>query len=528
MGYMELGDELEKALEIMRNEKKAYKDYLPMEAIQEGNRLAGKMAESQKDVRKNIAERIWHEIPYESPHAAVWWYSVLIGMIKDASMFIAFLQYIRKRKDAFSLNTQYFLYSQLNALYFRFPALNSEKGRIELLRFYQEIVNGFAEKISVPLKEIPFRERDENLVIVITEQFLAVNHAPTAMALDRCKILIEKMGKSVLLINSKEMLTSVGEIPFYKSVRGSFVPKYDFETEFNWQGATIPYYQCKMPMPDLWEIEQLLKEVRNMAPGWAVVIGKGGVLGNLVGRMVPSISIAMISSILCVCSKYQALNRKMTEEDTRILNQVGYPKGNVIESTCTFSKPEQKEFITREELKIPKDAFLAAVVGNRLDEEVADDFLEMLEEAVSENMRIGFIGVFQKYERRIERFPKVRERSFYLGYCEDLLSRMELCDLYVNPMRLGGGSSSVFAMLKGVPVVTLDYGDVSINAGKEFCVKDYKEMRKKIQRYCTDAEFRETMSGKARKRAGMYLDGGMEFVGIMQEAERRENARRCK
>ena len=78
------------------------------------------------------------------------------------------------------------------------------------------------------------------------------------------------------------------------------------------------------------------------------------------------------------------------------------------------------------------------------------------------------------------------------------------------------------AMFKGLPVVTIDYGDVSVNAGKEFCVKDYREMQDKILRYYEDKEYYKEMSKKAKVRTEILLDTETEFVRIMEEAERRE------
>ena len=78
------------------------------------------------------------------------------------------------------------------------------------------------------------------------------------------------------------------------------------------------------------------------------------------------------------------------------------------------------------------------------------------------------------------------------------------------------------AMFLGVPVVTVNYGDVAVNAGEAFCVKDYAEMQKKIRQYYKDKAFYEKMSETAGKRAEVLLDTEKEFVRIMQEMDKRE------
>lgn len=82
------------------------------------------------------------------------------------------------------------------------------------------------------------------------------------------------------------------------------------------------------------------------------------------------------------------------------------------------------------------------------------------------------------------------------------------------------------AMYKGVPVVTLPYGDVAVNAGKEFCVDTYTDMQKKIIEYYTNPDYYKEMSEKAVQRTKLLLNSEGEFVRVMTEMDKRE--RDCK
>lgn len=62
----------------------------------------------------------------------------------------------------------------------------------ELLAFFEEIVEDFSKEITVPLERIPLEERNPEKALIITEQFIAIQHGPTKTALDRCKCLMEK------------------------------------------------------------------------------------------------------------------------------------------------------------------------------------------------------------------------------------------------------------------------------------------------------------------------------------------------
>lgn len=100
--------------------------------------------------------------------------------------------------------------------------------------------------------------------------------------------------------------------------------------------------------------------------------------------------------------------------------------------------------------------------------------------------------------------------------------RIELCDLYVNPTRKGGGTSAVEAMYKGKPAVSVGYGDVAGIIGEEFCCADYDEMVEIIKRYSADKQFYQEQSERAYKLAEEYLDTDGEFKRILSEYQKKK------
>lgn len=176
---------------------------------------------------------------------AVWWYSVLLGMQKDVYIYKDFISFVRINGDSFSPNTQYFLFYQLAALGFRYLELINNDTRVELWKLCQEIVERFAKMISVPLNMVSEDRRNHNIVVVITEQFLATDNGPTKTALDRCKILMTALEKEVVLINTAEIVSSVGAIPFYGVMSANYVDKFLSSEAAVWKGVRIPFVQCK-------------------------------------------------------------------------------------------------------------------------------------------------------------------------------------------------------------------------------------------------------------------------------------------
>ncbi len=316
-----------------------------------------------------------------------------------------------------------------------------------------------------------------------------------------------------------------GSIPLAEVAAGNNQDLREADT-VSWKGKTFPYFQCPEMMPDADVINLMLEQVRKLKPGRVVLIGGVSILGNIIDRMIPALTLALVFSDLVITgTRYQAVGRKLTEEDEKRLKNVGFHRSHVIESTFTFDLKPQTEVVSRQELGFPEDAFVLVTVGTRLESEITDEFLGMLESIPDEKIYMVFIGDFPEYAERIRNFPVLGKRCMALGNCRDVLSRLQVCDLYVNPKRKGGGSSVVEAMVLGKPAVTIAYGDIAVNAGGEFTVDTYEEMAEQILHYCNDKKFYAEMSEKARKRADLLLDTETAFRQIMEEYERREKGR---
>lgn len=523
---MAFEDDIEAAIDMMRRERRIYKNYLSLEAMDMGYRIYNASKDLDGDILNIAVVNLIEEMPWEFPYPAVWWYSVICNIKKSSAVFLEFIRYIRNHIEAFSGNTLYYLYYQCKGMAFEFPSLDSSEGKLELWNLLLDSVKCFEQKLSVSLEPVPYEARNHNLIVVVTEQLLSPQHGPTKTALDRCKVIIDKLDKTVLLINTGEILSNVGRIPLVIERRDSGT-MYDTSDNpyilLDWKGTMIPYFQCRKHMPDVDILEELLMVMRELAPERIVSIGGSSIFTGLVSKMIPVLTVGLLPSDLeCTANSYQTLSRKMTEADIEMLKSLGFAQNHVIECVFTSSLLPQTEKISKGDLGISEEAFLLAVVGARLDTEITDEFLDMLEELEESKLQVIFLGVFQGYEAIIQKHTKLVGKVSYLGFCDDILSRMEVCDLYINPIRKGGGTSCVEAMYMGVPVITTSYGDVSINAGEEFCVRDYCEMKKKIMQYYTDELYYEKMSQIAKSRAKVLLDTETEFVKVLEEATRRE------
>lgn len=288
-------------------------------------------------------------------------------------------------------------------------SLKTEQTILLRWKLFQQVVQMYKMQIKTELKYIPWQERNHNFVLVITEQFLSMEHGPTKTALDRCRTLIRKE-KQVLLVNSAEFGQFYNDCLFYNGISGNYMRNYTDVQEIAWKDVKVPYVQCDNGMPDPEVLDMLLEMVYQLKPEYIVMIGGNSVFANLADNIVPVLAVGLSPSVMeTTMVSYQTLTRKLDEQDIRLLHQMGKTEDSIIQSVFTSGLKEQTEHITREQLGIPREAFVLAVVGARLDVEITDDFCEMLESVLGEDIVVVFWGRYIKYsEISKEKYPKLK------------------------------------------------------------------------------------------------------------------------
>lgn len=412
-----------------------------------------------------------------------------------------------------------FLFNQIKRLYIT-TGLNGKSTAVDDL--YWEVVDAWSDVLSEYLSPIPREERNKNRVVVVMLHFLNKTIAPTKTALERIKTLQDEMGKEVLCIHSREQYTNVGSLPFYGIVSGTCNENYNGLHKVDIEGQKINLYQPPFNMPDYGEYIKILTMIREYNPYEVIVLGDNCVLGELCAQMIPTVCIPMMFSSIPVkrINEYVAIGKSLTDADKEYITGAGGDLENYIESTFTFELISQNKKLSREGLGLPKDKFIVSVVGIRLDYDITEEFLNKLLELTEKGIHIAFAGKYEKYNVLCESNSLLRDNSTFVGYQNDILAFQEVCDLYVNPPRSGGGFSVVEAFYMHKPGVTLGYGDVAASSGKNFWVDNLDEMMETIIRYKEDKAFYEEMSEKAYARSLELFDSKGALQHIIDEVEK--------
>lgn len=408
-------------------------------------------------------------------------------------------------------NEKFFVLFQVIRLGFlQISSADKETG-ILIRKLYKNIFQQFKNSLNYELEKIKMNERNKDFIMIFTGQFLTLEHGPTKTALDRCYSLMKTMNKKVILINTTDLLTVKGVVPYYEISSGNILREYENRESIRYKDINIPFYQSAVDMPSLDEIKGIINLVRQYKPYFILSIGGANITADLCSSIVPVITIATVMGIPITESQFAITGKKLSQSEFDFLEEIGMPKEHAIESTFTFDFKPQVNIYTREKFNLPEDKFLLLIVGARLDYEVTKEFIEALKKTVNVGTYFVFAGNFQKYNKYIGEDDVLRGNSTYLGFQDDMLAIAELCDIYINPPRIGGQTSAAEAMFKGLPVVSLNYGDVLACAQEEFCVNNLEEITERILKLIKDKNYYKNMSQKAKNRVKVLLDTDTEL-----------------
>ena len=301
---------------------------------------------------------------------------------------------------------------------------------------YNHILREWTETLSDALTPIPADKRNKDY---ITLQYLSDTHTPTKTALERLYTLGKSMGKRVLCYNTKEQYTLKGFLPFYGAFKRHIIKEYDGSHMMSYKDYSFPFYQPVEEMPNEKVIRNLIHELRTTPPYEIIMIGDHSIIGDLCSNIVPTICIPLTFSTLPKKEhQYVATSKYLSDSMKKEMKAEGYCIDSIIESTFTFEMRPQTTTLTRAELGLPQDKFLLAVVGLRLDADVTSAFIASMEKIFDQNIHIVFAGYYEKYQDLCEQDPAFKAHTTFIGYQNDILALMEICDLFVNPPRVGG------------------------------------------------------------------------------------------
>ena len=348
---------------------------------------------------------------------------------------------------------------------------------------------------------VPVAHRNANRIVIITEQMLNDNHSPTRVVLNHI-FYLQQLGYDILVFSCPSD-AYLAEGVWYRYWHAVSTEEYHGKTMVRiFRDEQVRFHQINLCGADCMESYRgMIDFIREWNPLFVYEIGLVNAIGDMLTGMTTVVS-EMLSIKDCSVSNAQIIVR-MEENEKNIEDQINRNMESyqtqlwIKEDMPIFFEKDQIE-VTRNQLHLPEDKFLIAVVGNRLDRECGLEFVELLRNILQNIPKVGvvIIGDTKELNAHLQEY----DNSYCIGYQKHLQNVYNVMDLYLNPERAGGGYSAQMALQEGLPIVTLPGGDVAYMAEKDFTVADYEEMYAVVQRYVQDEVFRSRQRECARQR----------------------------
>jgi hypothetical protein len=349
-------------------------------------------------------------------------------------------------------------------------------------------------------------------VVILTPQFLAPPHATTLRAIEYVNTLRD-LGKTPIIVESHpfQRVSPIAFVPPFSSNRNPNLRAID---KVDIGGAGVEYYRIASETFTLSDLVQTTALISALSPELVIAIGCPFISAEAAALRFPTFAQPTIAS-MPITRRAQSFSWNAgTRAEQAVMERFGVADRRLFHMHPGFSAPPETPSVSRADLGLPGNAFVFAVVGGRLDDEVDSRFLDLLETLVADpSAHIAMMGRFERFGSVVGARPRLLGRVSFLGYRADLLAVLRTCNAFLNPNRTGGGRSGAYAQYAGLPVLSLRHGDVASTIGEENGCDSYAEMAERALRLMSDP------ASQAQGRAAA-LARATEVIGVKRLVSR--------
>lgn len=124
-----------------------------------------------------------------------------------------------------------------------------------------------------------------------------------------------------------------------------------------------------------------------------------------------------------------------------------------MDSELYIKSPKPLKTYSRSDFGCAADDFLFITVGYRLNSELSKEFIDKICWQVLSRPNMKWFVVGERNNYLMEMKERFESKIVYIPYEDDLPALYKICDVYLNPPRMGGGTSISWATHYGLPVV---------------------------------------------------------------------------
>jgi hypothetical protein len=382
-----------------------------------------------------------------------------------------------------------------------FVNFNIKRNYILRREVHRKLLLKLNQSLNIQKEYIPLKERDPERIVIVTNQLLSDLHAPTSITKELCYILQKKLNKKVLLIVAPEAINyeQMQQIWINPQIM-NYTKEYNGNFKVTKNQEEISGYQIVMEENNMFEIKMLVEEIYALKPFCVWYMGNLTLFADLFCNLTTVLAMPFTNGYAISEAPFMLSYLNSHSDEIEIMEHY-LSERNQIPVPYTLEVPfklSEKKY-GREEFQLKAEAFVIAIVGNRLDSEITEEFIAFLKRLMILEPRVvlAFIGPYAG--EKFQTDPLFDDRIKCFGFQEDLIGILGIMDLFLNPPRQGGATGAVYSMAVGVPAVTLEHCDVANFVDAEDICANEEDMLQHIIKYINDPIYYKRRSGDVTK-----------------------------
>lgn len=385
--------------------------------------------------------------------------------------------------------------------------------------FYESLIDSYCQQARQVCQIQPLQdEGNQQLAVIITNQFLTSQHGPTLTTLNYASCL-QQMGMQVVVIctgtvaRNYQMYYPMPAPAFFGNVTDEY---YQEDIQINLdlrqvntvpgQGSSVQCWGEHFSFIQLntnenpAHLQELADFINQANPRYIFCVGGLNPAAEWIGQARPVLAIPCVTSLQLPKYMVPVVLRELSETDTDYIARLQLPHP-VFSSQLPFRlRPNNAK-----KTSAPSDRkTLFAICGYRLEEECTPAFfttMRLIKQALPEAYFV-LIGA-SKYPA----YPTdLLQCTEFTGRVLNAIDIIGQCHFLLNPRRQGGGTSAVEALSLGIPVLTDPYGDTYQYVGDDFAFDTDEDRLLFIQHYLGSTELQQEYNERCFARAAMVTD----------------------
>ncbi|MGB3726672.1 MAG: hypothetical protein WA981_12955, partial [Glaciecola sp.] len=337
------------------------------------------------------------------------------------------------------------------------------------LREHHQIVstqaNNYLTQMGVRKKKRVSKVRN---VAIISPQILGMRHAPSREAFSLALHLEHNFGCNAFIFNTNGFAytNQMGLLDphisnIVEALKDAQVVKVDY-MQFKQQDVRLINFDGGAMSTR--KLANILDTLAQLDIDAVIAHGENSLIQESIYGMLPSIFATTGDVVPFAHSDaYFVPKHLFNETHQRLAEEYKHTDDFLLESMLVTPEGKETGVVNKQDYGIANESFVYLVVGMRLHLEMCDEFIALCERLIahSSDIVIAFAGTrLLQLNTFFSEELIASSRVVQLGF-QDLPKVSSMADVYLNPLRNGGGTSSQTAILNGLPIVTRDYGHIS-------------------------------------------------------------------